>query len=65
MLARKSSGPSQRGQPAYSGHGLRGGFPWAWQAGRRPDRIAMSARHSSKTSSSLTRATPVSLSRRQ
>ena len=56
MLASRSSGcPRQRGQLSCSGQTLRTGRPWGAHGGLAPDRKARSARHNSRTSSSLTR----------
>lgn len=56
MLASQSSGcPRQRGQPSYRGQSLSDGRPWGAHRGLAPDRNARRARHSSRTSSWLTR----------
>lgn len=61
MLETRSSGcPCQRGQLSYRGHSLRPGRPCGAHDGLPPDRKARSARHSSRTSSSLTLGTAAS-----
>lgn len=55
MLAARSSGwPCHRGQPAYSGQSLARGLARGAHRGLAPDRKTRSARHSRRTSSSLT-----------